>query len=635
MIPRNYTSDAARSVPIRVGIDHLTIEDVERVARESQRPSSLAPEVIARVQATAEWVASTVEQIARKGRTSRKPVAYYGINTGFGAQAGRSALDSKYLTEVLGRNLIASHSVGVGPYFDEAVVRAAVLIRAQSLAQGYSGVRPVIIETLLRVLNEGVYPAIPEQGSLGASGDLAPLAHLLLVLFRGPTAPASEVDLQLDTTDGEAFVPARLDAAVLPGGIAKAQAAEGDCISDACGFAERAPAVYLHITEDYATGAQKLWRRVGGAEAMAAVGGKIELRAKEALALINGSTFSAAIAALVVCDAQNLLDHAELAVAMTLEGIRGFRDPFYPHLHRARGHMGAEHTAARVLRYVEGSQLLDPGDLRTNPERIPPQDPYSVRCAPQVLGTVADTLDLARRWVEMEVNAATDNPLIFLELPRDYKTMSGGNFHGEPIAMAMDFLGIAFTDLGNLSDRRMFLLTNYSSSPTRADTAGPSAQGPELSPFLVDEPNGTRGLNSGLMMLQATAAALVSDCKALAHPDSIDSIPSSGNQEDHVSMSLNAARHAREIVKNVEHVLALEFLCAAQAIALQLRKPGKRDSRPGAGTGAAYQLMRGAGIAPVTQDRVLYPDIRKAIHLLRSGSLVRAAREAVGEVSRC
>jgi histidine ammonia-lyase len=327
---------------------------------------------------------------------------------------------------------------------------------------------------------------------------------------------------------------------------------------------------------------------------------------------MNGSTVSAALAALVVHDAANLLDHAELAVAMTLEGIRGFRDPFYPHLHRARRHPAAEQVGARVLGYLEGSQFLDPGDLRTNPRRIPPQDPYSVRCAPQVLGTVADALELARRWVEMDINAATDNPLIFLDLERDYKTMSGGNFHGAPIAMAMDFLGIALTDLGNMSDRRMFTLTNYQ---------------PALSGFLIDEPKQTEGLNSGLMMLQPTAAALVSDCKALAHPDSVDSIPSSGNQEDHVSMSLNAARHARDIVKNVEQIVALELLCAIQAIALQAAKPGHRDLRLGTGTHAAYRMLRDAGIAVLTQDRVLYPDIHKAIQFVRGGALVRTARE--------
>jgi histidine ammonia-lyase len=233
-----------------------------------------------------------------------------------------------------------------------------------------------------------------------------------------------------------------------------------------------------------------------------------------------------------------------------------------------------------------------------------------------VLGTVADALELARRWVEMDINAATDNPLIFLDLERDYKTMSGGNFHGEPIAMAMDFLGIALADLGSMSDRRMFTLTNYQ---------------PALSSFLIDELEETKGLNSGLMMLQATAAALVSDCKALAHPDSVDSIPSSGNQEDHVSMSLNAARHAREIVKHVEQILALEFLCAIQAIALQRKMPGNRELRLGTGTDAAYQVLRGAGIDMLTQDRVLYPDIRKAIQLVRCGTLLRVAQEA----SRC
>jgi len=599
MIPANSSTDNAGGPDlIQVGVSRLSVEDVVRVARDGARVAPLDPEVTARVRETASWVANAVEQIALSGQIGQNPVAYYGINTGFGAMAGRSALDSKYLIEVLGRNLLASHSVGVGPYFDESVVRATLLIRAQSLAQGYSGVRPLIIDHLLRMLNQGVYPAVPEQGSLGASGDLAPLAHLLLVLCRAPIAQSGDLDLQLDPTDGEAFVPF------------SGQTHDADD--------------YCHITEAYPTGKRKLWRRVAGAKAMAPAGGKIELQAKEALALMNGATFSAAIATLVVRDAQNLLDHAELAVAMTLEGIRGFRDPFYPHLHRARGHSGAEKIADSVLRYVEGSRLLDPGDLRTDPQRIPPQDPYSVRCAPQVLGTVADTLDLSRRWVEMEINAATDNPLIFLDLERDYKTMSGGNFHGVPIAMAMDFLGIALTDLGSMSDRRMFMLTTYFPDKEHG-----------LSPFLIDEPKKTEGLNSGLMMLQATAAALVSDCKVLATPDSIDSIPSSGNQEDHVSMSLNAARHAREIVKNVENVLALEILCAAQAIALQLVKPGNRNLPLGKGTHAAYQQLRNSGIAMLTQDRVLYPEIRKAIQLVREGTLVRAAREAISETFAC
>jgi histidine ammonia-lyase len=608
--PGNPSSDGvtqARS--LEVGVGRLSIEDVVRVARDYERVSPLAREVEARLQSTALWVSSTVEEIARCHQTGKKPAAYYGINTGYGALAGRSALDSAFLTKVLGRNLIASHAVGVGSYFDEAVVRAALLIRAQSLAQGYSGVRPLIVTTLLRMLNARVYPAVPEQGSLGASGDLAPLAHLLLVLSEVPIGQPGDLDLRADPTDGEAFVP--------------------------CTELNRKASVYHHITEDYATGEQTIYRRASGVEAMAAAGGKIELQAKEALALSNGSTFSAAIAALVVRDARNILDHAELAVAMTLEGIRGFRDPFYPHLHRARGHHTAEKSAARVLRYVDGSQLLDPGDLRTNPRRVPPQDPYSVRCAPQVLGTVADTLELANRWVEMEINAATDNPLIFLELERQYKTMSGGNFHGAPIAMAMDFLGIAIADLGSISDRRMFMLNDYYPSKTYADPLNRVEPQHGLNGFLIEEPKNTEGLNCGLMMLQATAAALVSDCKALAHPDAIDSIPSSGNQEDHVSMSLNAARHARQIVTNVEQILALEFLCAAQAIALQLEKRGNGALRLGAGTRAAIDKLRSAGIAMLTQDRVLYPDIRKAIRLVRSGELLHAARAAAPEVLSC
>ena len=462
------------------------------------------------------------------------------------------------------------------------------------------------------MLNAGVYPAVPEIGSLGASGDLAPLCHLLLVMCKVPQPDAADdVDLQLDVTDGEAFVP--VTAAELAAGI-------GEFVG------EKPP--YLHLTQAAESHEQFLWRRVSGAEAMAGVGGKIELQAKEALALSNGATVSAAIAALVVHDAQNLLAHAELVVAMTLEGIRGFRDPFYPHVHRARGHRGAEEVAANILRYVADSTLLDPGDLRTNPARVPPQDPYSVRCAPQVLGTIRDTLEMARNWVEMDINAATDNPLIFLDLERDYKTLSGGNFHGEPIAFAMDFLSIALTELGSISDRRMFNLIDYYPHKTYVDPVAQSQPLHGLSGFLIDEPKATEGLNTGLMMLQATSAALVSDCKVLAHPDSVDSIPSSANQEDHVSMSLNAARHARLIVQNVENILALEFLCATQAIALQRAKRGNESLTPGSGVSAAYDCIRAAGIDVLTQDRVLYPDIRKIQQLVRSGVLVQAARQA-------
>ncbi len=574
---------------VRLGLDRLSVEDVVAIARHAHPVAPLAPEARARMEETASWVARTVDGIVSARTQGREPEAYYGINTGFGALAGKAALDSSYAIKVLGRNLIASHSVGVGPYFDLPVVRAALLIRAQSLAQGYSGVRPLVVETLRQMLNENVYPAIPEQGSLGASGDLAPLAHLVLVMCSAPKPQPGAPDLHTDSTDGEAFVPEL----------------------------EGAGTAVLHLTEDAETGHQTLWRRVPGAEAMSKAGGKIELEAKEALALTNGSTFSTAIAVLVLNDARNALAHAELAVAMTLEGVRGFRDPFFAHPHKARGHKSAEAFGQRVLDYVRGSELLDPGDLDVNPARIPPQDPYSIRCAPQVHGTIADTLELAESWIEMEINAVSDNPLIFLALKRSYKTLSGGNFHGEPIAMGMDFLSIALTEMGSMSDRRMFAMMEYHPDRTHG-----------LSSFLVQEPQSMKGLNSGLMMLQATAASLVSDCKALAHPDSVDSIPSSGNQEDHVSMSLNAARHAREIVKNIETVIALEILCASQAIHLQQSKPGCSRLRLGAGTGAAYELLRKNGILPLLQDRVLFPDIRTALRLLRTGDLLHAARAA-------
>ncbi len=604
--------EPAETRPVLLGAGPLGLSDVVRVARYGAPVAPLGPEPTQRLQATAAWVAQTVDEIASDREPGHRATAFYGINTGFGALAGRTALDSAYLIKALGRNLIASHTVGVGRWFDLPVVRAAMLIRANSLAQGYSGVRPLVVDTLSGMLNAEVYPAVPEQGSLGASGDLAPLAHLVLAMSAPPRAEAGAVDLGQDATDGEAFLPFDADAG-----------------------AAGAP---LHLTEDHATGEQTLWRRVTGAQAMACVGGKIELEAKEALALVNGSTFSAAIAALALSDSRNLLDHAALVVAMTLEGIRGFRDPFLPQLHRVRGHEAAARFGAQVLSYVEGSELLDPGHLDTNPVRVPPQDPYSVRCAPQVQGAIADTLDLAQRWVEMDINAVTDNPLIFLDLPRSYKTISGGNFHGEPIALAMDFLAIALTEMGGMSDRRMFMMNDYHPAKTYqpADAGPRPAHG--LPSFLIDPPEGLEGLNTGLMMLQATAAALVSDCKVLAHPDSVDSIPSSGNQEDHVSMSLNAARHARDIVANIEQVLALEFICAAQAIHLQRAKTGAGGLRLGAGTDAAYAVLRDAGVEPLTQDRAQFPDIRRMVALLRGGALVEAARRATaagGGADRC
>jgi histidine ammonia-lyase len=595
---------------IPVGDRDLSLLDVVRVAREQQKVADLNAEVKQRVQKSASWVEKVVEDIELKGKKGEKVDPYYGINTGFGAKAGRKALRSKYLTKLISRNLITSHSVGVGEYLDEETVRAAMLIRAHALAQGYSGVRPLIIQKLIAMLNKRVYPSIPSQGSLGASGDLAPLSHLALIISKVPEPDLEEQRLfdipPLDPTSGEAFVPY------------KAQQ-----------FGNDLDAVTYHITVNRGTGEQMLWQRVSGEQAMASVDGQIELLAKEGLAINNGATFSTAIGALTLYDSWNLLKHAELALSMTLEAIRGFRDPFFPMVHEVRGHPGAKTSAEFVLRYVQGSELLDPADRGENPERMPPQDFYSVRCAPQVLGSVRDTLTFVQGIIETELNAATDNPLIFLDedaLPRSYKMVSCGNFHGEPIAMAMDFLGIAITELGNIAERRIFKLTEYV-FPKPEDQAEYG-----LDSFLIKEKEENDGLNSGLMLTQYTAASLVSNCKTLAHPDSVDSIPSSANKEDHVSMSLNAALHAREIADNIESVIAIEFLCAAQALDLRLKRHAiGAEKSLGTGTRAAYQRIR-EEVKYLDFDRVLYPDIRKLIQLIRSGELVHLARLATKSV---
>jgi histidine ammonia-lyase len=553
-----HKAEPHHSANLVIDGENLSIEDIIEVARHGRKVvlSSDAAEKVDRCRA---WVDKVVE-----GRE----LTIYGLNTGFGSMAEASIPYDKI--ETLARNMIMSHSAGVGPPLSEEVVRATLLIRANTLAKGYSGIKLRTLETLLEMLNKGVHPVMPEKGSLGASGDLAPLSHMVLVLSK-------------DVDGGEAFYQGQ---------------------------------------------------RMTAQEAMDRAGvDRVILEAKEGLALINGSTASAAVAALALGDAENLAKNAEIALAMSLEAVRGVSDAFHEEVHRARGHEGQIRCAANVLRLVEGSKLVD------STERV--QDAYSLRCAPQVIGAARDVLGFVRFVLAREVNAATDNPLIFLDLPRsrENKAISCGNFHGEPVALAMDMLGVAVAEVGGIAERRVFRLVDSTLSMG-------------LPAMLVEE----SGLNNGLMMAQYVAAALVSDNKTLAHPDSVDSIPTCANQEDHVSMSMNAARHAREIVWNVEQTVGIEMLCAAQALDFRQAglefstttwqederggrtrkiveyelKGGKQIKKAGlgAGTKAAYETIR-QEVSHLSTDRPLYPDLDKVATMVHDGEILRAVERAL------
>ncbi len=478
---------------ITIDGSHLTIEEIVAVARHFAKVR-LAPDAKTAVERAHGWV----QQIVEKG----DPV--YGINTGFGIFADHRipAEDSAKLS----RNLILSHAVGTGESLAEEVVRAAILVRANTLAKGFSGVRPAVVETLLALLNKRVTPVVPSQGSLGSSGDLGPLSHLALVFT------TDEKDLE----------------------------------------AESGVAIYQG-------------ERLTGKEAMQRAGiERLILGAKEGLAVNNGATFSAAIGALAVYDAETLLQAAEVSLAMTLEAVMGCSAAFDERLHAARGHQGQMRVASAIRELTAGSSLIDAYG------RI--QDAYSLRCAPQVQGIGWDTLGFVRRVIETEINAATDNPLLF----EPGIAVSGGNFHGEPVGVVMDTLGIALAEIASISERRTFRLTD---GHLNAD----------LPPMLVDRLSAA-GLNSGLMMPQYTAASLVLENQTLATPDSVHSLPTSAEQEDHNANAMTAARHAREIVANTAHVLAIEIFTATRA--LHLRKRQDPNVKFGRGTAKAYEIVR-------------------------------------------
>jgi histidine ammonia-lyase len=457
----------------------------------------------------------------------------YGVNTGFGRFVSAHIPDE--LAEELQLRLLRSHACGVGEPYPDDVVRGAMLLRANALAKGYSGARVETAELLVECLNRGVLPRVPARGSVGASGDLAPLAHLALPLVG----------------EGEALV-------------------EGELLDGAAAL-----------------------RRVGLEP--------ITLASKEGLSLVNGTQFMCAMAALGVERAKRLAGTADLACALTLEALQGSRSSFAPAVHRSRPLKGQQEAAANVWKLLEGSAIIESHRWC---DKV--QDAYSLRCAPQVHGACRDLLDYVEATVTVELNAATDNPLVLLE---EEEIVSAGNFHGQPLAFALDVLTLAVAELASISERRTERLVNPNLSEG-------------LPPFLVEE----GGLNSGFMIPQYVAAALVSENKVLAHPASVDSIPTSAGQEDHVSMGNAAGLKALRALDNAEHTLAIELLAGAQAV--EFLAP----LRPGQGVSAVHDFVRTLS-ERLSEDRSLSADIERVADAVRSRAVLVAVESEIGAVA--
>lgn len=489
----------------------LTIPEVIAVARQ-YATVTLGAESIQRIQAAR----AIIDQIAEEGRK------VYGVTTGFG-HLSKVSIPHDQLVD-LQHNLLRSHAAGVGEPLSEEVTRAMMLLLAASLARGHSGVRAVIVQNLLTLLNARVSPIIPSRGSVGASGDLAPLAHLALILIG----------------EGEA----------------------------------------KHNGQHYT-----------GAEALQLAGlTPLRLQAKEGLALINGTHLMEAIAVLAITDAQIALRSAEVACAMSIEGLMGSHVPLDARIHKRRGQSGQEISAAHLRGLVRDSEI---NASHQNCARV--QDPYTLRCAPQVFGAVRDAISYCSSIFERELDAVTDNPLIFAE---EGDVLSGGNFHGQPLALALDVLAIALAQLASFAERRTYSLLG----PHEWETNGAPL-------FLTPEP----GLNSGFMIVQYVSAALVNEIKVLAHPASIDSIPTSAGMEDFVSMGVTSAHKAQQIIEKTQQVVAIELLCAAQL--LDFRLPLKA----GSGVQQAQKTVR-AYVTRLVEDRVLSPDINTLTQAVKNGA---------------
>jgi len=505
---------------IKLNGSDLTICDAVKVSRFGEKV-----EIDEIAKANIKKSREYVEKKLREGSV------IYGLTTGFGKFSDKAI--SREDTKALQKNLIISHACGMGNFLPTETVRAAMLLRCNALSKGFSGIRLETIETLVEMLNRGVHPLIPEKGSLGASGDLAPLSHIMLVVIG----------------EGEAEYKGE----ILPGG--------------------------------------KAMKKAGIPT--------IELEAKEGLALINGTQIMTAIGCLVVYDAMDLMKTADIAAAMTSEALFGIKKAFDSKVHGVRPHPGQSASARNLLKLLNGSGLAqDKIDGKV-------QDAYSIRCTPQVHGASRDAINYAEKVIETEMNSVTDNPIIF---PDEDESISGGNFHGQPVGLAMDFLGIALSEFADISERRIERLVN-----------------PHLSEGLPGFLTRNGGVNSGFMIAQYSAASMVSENKVYAHPACVDSIPSSGNQEDHVSMGTTAARKARMILDNTQKVIGIELLAAAQGLYFR----GEEKMAPA--TRAAYDHIR-KSVAPIEDDVVMYPYLATLDGMVKNHEITDSVKNICADI---
>lgn len=505
---------------IKIDGETLAVENVVNIARHYEKVT-LNDKAIEKIKRSR----TVVENLVKENKT------IYGLNTGFG-ELSKEKISSLHVEE-LQRNLIRSHSCGVGAPLPTEIVRAIMVLRANSLAKGFSGIRAEPVNLLIDMLNKRIHPVIPEKGSLGASGDLIPLAHMALAMI------------------GEGTVE------------------------------------YKNEIYDANIGFEK-----AGLNAC-------NLTTKEGLALINGTQLMTAIGCLSLFDADVLLKNAQIAACMSLEALKGTDQAFRKEIHDVRPHMGQKICARNLWKITRHSEIID---SHKNCTKV--QDAYTLRCMPQVIGASIDVCNYVSNILFTEINSATDNPLIF---PDTNESLSGGNFHGQPIAFSLDFLGLAIAEIGNFSERRIARLIDSNLSG--------------LPPFLTEN----SGLNSGFMLPQYVAAALASENKILCHPASCDSIPSSANKEDHVSMGATSALKLLKILENVEHIIAIEFLTSAQAI--EFHKP----LAPSDGDIVALKAIRNR-VPRLLKDRPMSKDIETIFKLIKNGTLIRSVEEVIGEL---